>query len=159
MKTGGRHGAVQDAGETGMNKTIILAGVLLLIGAAAFACDMSFFLIGPDGREKRITPDTEISLKTGSDYQLLINFTEDHGRCDVSPEDTVFLLNDEKWNPSKDDAALQMKSDVKWTMVSSREHETRIPFHVSESGEIQLEVIRDCSRKAGYDEIFTFTAA
>jgi hypothetical protein len=78
-------------------RKIITAVCLMIISCTAtFACDMSYTLTGSDGSEKYVTPDNEIMLKEGSSYTLSVNFSENHGKCDVPPEKTVFLLNDEK---------------------------------------------------------------
>ena len=141
-----------------MKKKLTFILALIALGASAFACEMGFLLLGPDGSQRRITPDADIELISGREYELRITFTQDHGRCDVPAEDTVFLLNGEKWKPDREDSALAYRSSVQWTDISAREHEARIPFTVRSTGEIQLEIIRECAKKDGYDEVFSFFA-
>lgn len=139
-----------------MSKKIILVLTLILAGTAAFACDMSFFIQGPNSLEKRISPDKTTNLKKGVEYILRINFREDHGRCEIPAEATVFLLNDEKWKTEKEDTAFNLNTEIEWIKTSFREYEAKISFSTKEAGEAYLEIIRECIRKGGYNEVFTF---
>jgi len=121
---------------------------------------MTFMLDG-----SRLVPGQSVVLTAGSTHVLSIVFAEDHGNCTLLPEKTVFLLNDEKWKEGKDYLPLVLKSPVVWKSVSSTRHETSISFTAGSAGSagsagpagsVVLEVIRDCDKKAGYDEKFMF---
>ncbi len=142
-----------------MLRKIITAVCLMIIsGTAAFACDMSYTLTGSDGSVKHVTPDNEIVLKEGRSYTLSVNFSENHGRCNIPPEKTVFLLNDEKWAQGKDYLPLVLEKDFNWESRGSRDYSAELSFAVKEKGKIYLEVIRECDRKEGYDEYLNFIA-
>lgn len=142
-----------------MARKIITAVCLVLISAAsASACDMSYFLKADDGRIDKVNPDNKIQLEKGSSYTLTVNFSENHGRCAVEADETVFLLNDEKWTESKDYMPLVLEKDFEWESSGSKDHSAELSFTVKEKGKIYLEVIRECDRKEGYDEYLIFNA-
>lgn len=126
-----------------MKKPILIA-VLFLSGGALFACEMLFTLDG-----KTVRPETLISLEAGTTHTLTVRFTEDHGSCLLRPEDTVFLVADEKWKPEKTALPLVLQGPVTWADVSLRVHETVITFRAARTGKVTLEIVRDCSR-GGY---------
>lgn len=136
----------------------ILFAVFIMFGAAAAlsACDMSFSLSDESGMTLKIYPDEAVNVDKGGNYRITVTFRENHGRCNVPAEDTVFLLDDEKWVFGKKELPFVIKEKYTWEEVSKREFTAEIPFKVSGSGEIYLEVIRECDRKEGYDEYLVF---
>jgi len=136
---------------------IVFTCAALLIGsmAAATACEFAFFLTGPDGVERTIIPGRSADLSLGDTYTLTVRFTEDHGQCKLEPEDTVFLLEEEKWKSSKDTLPLLLLSVISWEQESSRVNIAEISFEAAKEGRWEMEVIRDCS-KGGYDEVLSF---
>ena len=89
-------------------------------------------------------------------YSLVVRFKEDHNNCKVAPEVTLFLLDEEKWKSSKDYLPLQLAGSVNWSDINSRTHETELTFKAVKTGDWELEVIRECSKKEGYDEYLLF---
>ena len=72
-------------------------------------------------------------------------------------EDTLFLLDDEKWKASKDNLPLQLEQDPNWEELDGgRSHEARLSFSAEDAGEWALEIIRECDRRGGYDEVLSF---
>ncbi|MBN1524069.1 MAG: hypothetical protein JW904_06300 [Spirochaetales bacterium] len=136
-----------------MKKKLLIVVLLFVFGAVySFACEMTFFLDG-----KQVVPGQTLSLDQGRSYELRVNFVEDHGNCPVEPEETAFLLAEEKWKTTKTALPLVLTRNVVWTDISDREHETVLVFTAQQTGKTTLEVIRDCTKKAGYDEIFYIT--
>ena len=135
---------------------IFASAVLLFAGAAAAtACEFAFLLSGPEGIQQKIIPGSSTALSLDGAYTLTVEFTEDHGNCKLEPEDTVFLLEEEKWKATKDTLPLLLLSSIRWEEQTSRVNITEISFRAAKAGRWELEVIRDCS-KGGYDEILTF---
>ena len=138
------------------NKWGILIAALLLSTASVFACEFSFALINADGSSQNLRPGTDIDLELNNTYTMKIALTEDHRRCNLTPEDTDFLLEEEKWKTSKDYLPLQLLDKISWFSQDSRHHTTEISFQTVESGIFELEVLRDCDKKEGYDEFIHF---
>ena len=44
-----------------------------------------------------------------------------------------------------------------WEHTSSKSHEVRFEFTAVGAGEWELEVVRECDKKGGYDEYLVFT--
>lgn len=139
-----------------MKKILFIAAVFFISGAALFACDMSFTLTDGSGESVSIYPDKSINLEKAEKYTLTVTFKENHARCRIPAEDTVFLLDDEKWIFGKGELPFIITENFTWDSVSKREYEAVIPFEVNGSGEVYLEVIRECDRKEGYDEYLVF---
>lgn len=159
MKTAYQAGLEKEGEITVMARKIISAVFLMIItAAAAFACDMSYTLTDSEGTQKHVNPDNEIMLKEGNSYTLSVNFSENHGKCNIPPEKTVFLLNDEKWVQGKDYLPLVLENDFSWESSGSRDYTAELSFEVKEKGLVYLEVIRECDRKEGYDEYLGFKA-
>ena len=132
--------------------------IFLITASAVSACDMSFFITDDSGNLERIYPDEVTELEENKNYKLTVIFRENHGNCSVPPSDTVFLIDDEKWIYGKEQLSFVITDDFKWETVSKREHEAVIPFQVNQSGEVFMEVIRECNKKEGYDEYLFFKA-
>ena len=134
---------------------IILIAVFILSTAGAYACEFSYTLIGADGSSQSLRPGTDIHLTQGETYTLKVVFTEDHGNCKIKPEDTDFLLDEEKWKTSKDYLKLKLVESIIWQDLDSRRHIAEISFCATVTGICELEIIRDCD-KGGYNEVLRF---
>ena len=138
-------------------RILIIAGILLLFGAfSAVACKMNFKLIDENGTTQLVTPGRAVTLAEGEIYTLVVNFTEDHNNCKVDADETEFLLEEEKWKSSKDYLPLQLINSISWRDVGKLSHVAELKFKASDIGRWELEIIRDCTKKDGYDEYFTF---
>lgn len=135
----------------------MIAGILTLLTVGAFACEMTFVLTDSSANSRTVIPGKKIVLKRGETYSLVVRFKEDHNNCKVAPEVTLFLLDEEKWKSSKDYLPLQLAGSINWTDINSRTHETELTFKAAKSGDWELEVIRECSKKEGYDEYLLFS--
>jgi len=137
-------------------RQIILIAVFLLSTASVFACEFTFTLINADGSSRNLRPGTDIELEMENTYTIKIELTEDHRNCRLEPEDTDFLLEEEKWKTSKNYLPLQLLDKITWIKEDSRHHTVEINFQAITVGACELEVLRDCDKKEGYDEIIRF---
>ena len=140
-------------------RILIIGGILTLLTVGAFACEMTFVLTDSSANSRTIIPGKTVILKRGETYSLVIRFKEDHNNCKVAPEETLFLLDEEKWKSSKDYLSLQLAGSINWVDTDSRTHETELTFIAVNTGEWELEVIRECSKKDGYDEYLLFSVS
>jgi len=138
------------------NKCGILIAAFLLSTVSVFACEFSFTLFTEDGSSRNIRPGTDIELELNNTYTMQIELTEDHRRCNLTPENTDFLLEKEKWKTSKDYLPLQLLDKISWISQDSRHHTAEISFQAVTTGTSELEVLRDCDKKEGYDEFILF---
>ena len=134
----------------------ILIVIFLLSTASVFACEFTFTLTNADGSSRNLRPGTDINLELNKTYTLKIALTEDHRNCKLSPEDTDFLLNEEKWKTTKDHLPLQLLDKISWSSQDSRHHTVEFSFHTTVAETCELEVLRDCDKKEGYDEFIQF---
>ena len=138
-------------------RALLVAGFLLIASALGFACEFTFSLTDSNGDTRTVVPGSTVMIESGASYVLTVRYSEDHGRCTVPPEDTMFLLDEEKWRASKDHLPLRLTQDPSWEdSEGGRTHETRLSFTALEEGEWTLEIVRECDRKEGYDESFVF---
>ena len=137
-------------------RVLMIAGILTLLTVGALACEMTFVLTDSSANSRTVIPGKKIVLKLGETYSLVVRFKEDHNNCNVAPEVTLFLLDEEKWKSSKDYLPLQLAGSVNWSDINSRTHETELTFKAVKTGDWELEVIRECSKKEGYDEYLLF---
>jgi len=142
----------------------LLFGVLFMIGLffsgfGLYACEMRYSLVQPDGNELDISPGdpagTPVILHAGESYTLQVVFIQDHRKCVTPAEETVYLVDEEKWKLTKEYLSLQLLSQSDWREVSTGRWEQEIEFQPLREGECVLEVIRDCP-KGGYDERLVF---
>ena len=138
-------------------KLLILAAMLLISAAGAFACEFTYNLTAPDGKVRRITPADMVSLEEGRQYVLTVSYVEDHKKCTVVPEDTLFLLEDERWKTGKDYLPLALISSGEW-INDGRSHSISFTFTASKQGTCPLEIIRECAR-GGYRASLNFAVA
>ena len=135
----------------------MIAGIMILFTVGAFACEMTFLLTDSLANSRTVIAGKKIVLKHGETYSLVVRFKEDHNNCKVAPEETLFLLDDEKWKSSKEHLPLQLADSINWVDINSRLHETELIFEAVKIGDWELEVIRECSKKEGYDEYLLFS--
>ena len=138
-----------------MKKIITLSALILFLTAAgAFACEFTYILKGPDGSGSRITPSGKVTLEAGSKYTLSVSYREDHKNCIVPPQDTMFLVEDERWKSGKDYLPLQLLSAESW-VSDGRSHSTSFTFTAVKQGDWPLEILRECTR-GGYKASIMF---
>jgi len=140
------------------NKKMLIFALMLLISAAGvFACEFTFTLTTPDGNTNRLTPADSVSLEEGRQYVLSVSYVEDHKKCAVPPEDTLFLLEDERWKTGKDYLPLALMSSGGW-INDGRSHSISFTFTASRQGSFPLAIIRECAR-GGYSASLNFAVA
>ncbi|MQY77233.1 MAG: hypothetical protein GH155_06340 [Spirochaeta sp.] len=138
-------------------KKIFIILILIFGVAVAFACQLTFSLISGDGSVRNIVPGRRVDLELSESYTLKVTFEEDHGNCPLPAEETVFLLEEEKWKASKDYLPLILQENISWSDTGSRSHVTELAFTAAQAGVWKLEIIRDCDKKEGYDENLIFS--
>jgi len=141
-----------------MKRFIIVAIIFSSIFFASigiYACEMQFSLISSDKSVNRISPTKNVRISLGETYILKIEFIEDHKNCITPPEETKYLLQDEKWKVTKDYLPLQLILQDDWEKESTHVWKQEITFKALKKGSWELEVLRDCT-KGGYDEFITF---
>jgi hypothetical protein len=141
-----------------MKRLMISLGIMItmvLTGTVALACEMNFTIVSNNGESFEVRPGKVLTLEAGETYTMEVEFVQDHRNCIVPAEDTVFLLNEEKWKEGKDYLPLLLLSQSGWTEVSSGTWEQNLVFVAQESQKTALEVIRECP-KGGYDETLEF---
>ena len=127
-----------------------VAFLVLVAGVSAHACIFTYTLIGPHG-QTGITPGRPAEVVTGEDYRIEIAMREDHNRCLIEPEDTMFLLEEARWRMDRETQPLVLLAPIEWVHEGSRESSTTIEFRVAEAGAWTIDVIRVCT-KGGYHE-------
>ncbi len=135
---------------------LLVTALLLSLALPLFACEMEFRLSGPAMADMRILPGSTIALEKGSSYTLQVVFTEDHRNCKIPPEDTLFMLDKQKWRVDKTEQALVLHRAIVWQTSAKRTNETTLLFVASEQGQRVLNIIRTCT-KGGYDEEIIFS--
>lgn len=138
------------------NRRIFIILIFVFGAAGAFACQLTFSLVSGDGSVRNIVPGRSVDLDLAESYTLKVTFEEDHSNCPVPAEDTVFLLDEEKWKASKDYLPLILGDNISWSDTGSRSHLTELAFTAVQAGVWELEIIRDCDIKEGYDESLIF---
>ncbi len=138
-------------------KKIFIVLILIFGAAGVFTCQLTFSLVSGDGSVKNIVPGRSVDLDLDESYTLKVTLEEDHSNCPVPAEDTVFLLDEEKWKASKDYLPLILTDSISWSDMGSRSHITELAFAAAQVGVWELEIIRDCDKKEGYDESLIFS--
>lgn len=140
-----------------VSKRYFLISILLLsLLVPLFACEMEFRLSGPSLTDMRILPGSTIALEKGSSYTLQVIFTEDHRNCKIPAEDTLFMLDKQKWRVDKTEQAVVLQRAIVWQTSAKRTNETTLLFVASREGQSILNIIRTCT-KGGYDENIIFS--
>jgi len=101
-----------------------------------------------------VGPGGAVPLSQGAEYTLTVSYREDHRGCIVPPEDTLFLVQEERWKAGKDYLPLQLLKAQPW-VDSGRSQSTTLSFKASEAGTWGVQVVRECSR-GGYDQTLLF---
>ena len=139
-----------------MVRRIFMAALMLTLGgAAAFACEMSFTLEGQSCASMNILPGSTVKLSEGQSYKITVEFDEDHRNCKVPADETLFLLNGEKWRPNKETQGLLLTNSIQWEEVSKTKNVIVLEFTASAQGKQTVQIVRDCS-KGGYNEQIIF---
>lgn len=138
-------------------KRIFIILILIFGAAGAFACQLTFSLVSGDGSVRNIVPGRSVDLGLTESYTLKVTLEEDHNNCPVPAENTVFLLEEEKWKASKDYLPLLLQDNISWSDTGSRSHVTELSFTTAQAGVWELEIIRECDKKEGYDESLIFS--
>jgi len=134
-----------------------VAFLVLVAGVSAHACLITYALVGPDGQTS-ITPNRAADLVVGESYRIEISMREDHNRCLIEPEDTMFLLEEARWRVNRETQPLVLLAPIEWVQMGSREFTAVIEFRVAEAGAWTIDVIRDCT-KGGYHEKLILNAS
>jgi hypothetical protein len=71
---------------------------------------------------------------TGETYRIEISMREDHNRCLIEPEDTMFLLEESRWRVNPETQPLVLLAPIEWTQMGSRDFTATIDFRVAEAG-------------------------
>lgn len=138
-----------------MTRKFIFVMSLLILGFTAFACEMAFEIDGEGFDSTKILPGSTVKLVAGETYTISVEFVEDHRNCKVPPDETLFILNDEKWRTLKETQALILQNSVQWSEDTKTANSCDLVFVAQESGTQKLMIVRECS-KGGYDETITF---
>ena len=140
-----------------VSKRYFLIGMLMLsFFLPLFACEMEFRISGPAMTDMRILPGSTIALEKGASYSLQVIFSEDHRNCKIPPEDTLFMLDKQKWRVDKTEQGVVLQSPIVWEIEAKRTNETTISFVASQEGLRVLNICRICT-KGGYDENIIFS--
>lgn len=137
----------------------LLVPLVFMLAAAAplAACEFTYTISGPGLSAVRVIPGVPVALSSGAQYTLSVAYREDHRNCLVPPEDTVFLVEEERWKAGKDYLPLQLLEAQPWS-DSGRSLATTLSFRAGEPGTWPVQVIRECSR-GGYDQTLLFTVS
>jgi len=140
-----------------VSKRFFLIGILMLsLFLPLWACEMEFRISGPAMSDMRILPGSTIALEKGEPYSLRVIFSEDHRNCKVPPEDTLFMLDKQKWRVDKTEQGVVLQDPITWMTTSKNTNVTTISFVASLEGQRVLNICRICS-KGGYDENIIFS--
>jgi hypothetical protein len=135
---------------------LLIAFLYLLLAAAPLAaCEFTYAISGPGLSAARVIPGVPLALQRGAEYTLSVSYQEDHRNCLVPPEDTLFLVEEERWKAGKDYLPLQLLQAGPWT-DAGRSHTTELTFRAGVAGTWALQVLRECTR-GGYDQSLLFT--
>lgn len=139
-------------------KTLLLLLGLLAVGSYLFACEMEFRLSGPAMTDMRILPGSTIALERDASYTLQVIFSEDHRNCKIPPEETLFMLDKQKWRVGKAELGVVLQSPIVWVEKDKRTNVATLAFVTALPGERVLTISRSCP-KGGYDENIIFSVS
>ena len=131
---------------------------MILGGVRLFACEFTYTLTDPSGKQSRIIPGSTVPLIAGTTYTLTVVYKEDHNNCKVPAEDTLFLVEEERWRENKDYLALRLISSTGWSVTARRPHSAGVTFTAGKTGLWVMEIIRECDR-GGYKEKLLFSVS
>jgi hypothetical protein len=141
------------------NRAILIVGILLFLSLGAYACEMNFELIDSNGNSQNIEPGELVELGREETYSLVVRFAETHRRCELAPEETEFLLNEEKWLSSSEHLPMLLLNSIEWKEITKGSYEAELCFRTDQAGKLELEILRRCERKAGYEESLLFSVS
>jgi len=136
----------------------LIVALMLSLFLPLFACEMEFRISGPAMTDMRILPGSTIALEKGSSYSLQVIFSEDHRNCKIPPEDTLFMLDKQKWRVDKAEQGVVLQSAIVWKTTTKTTNETTLTFVASQEGQRVLNICRICP-KGGYDEDIIFSVS
>jgi hypothetical protein len=134
---------------------VLAAGFFFGVASNALACEMSFDLIGPGGEIHHLRPMGTAALDSRITYTLRVMFREDHRRCITPPEETIYLLDGERWREDGDGQPLRISDMGEWVETAPGSWVQEIVFTPAGEGKFALDIIRDCP-KGGFDTVITF---
>ncbi len=130
--------------------------VFLMLGVAAtpaMACNYTYTVIDPTGRETVVSEGNSLTLVQGETYVLRMEYWENHRNCTVTPEDTLYLVDGARWRPDRDTQPLILRETAEWEQTASRTHRGEFTFDAAREGAWSVEVVRVCDR-GGYHGAF-----
>ena len=136
--------------------TLLISVLLLGLWLPLFACEMEFRISGPTYADLIILPGSTLALEKGSSYTLSVTFSEDHRNCKVPAEDTLFMLDKQKWRVDKAEQGVVLQKPIIWETPAKNTHEAELSFVALQEGQKVLNICRICT-KGGYDEDIIFT--
>ncbi len=140
-----------------ISKRFFLIGILMTsLLLPLLACEMEFRITGPTMEDMRILPGSTLALEKGASYFLQVIFSEDHRNCKIPPDETLFMLDKQKWRVDKTEQGIVLQSPIVWNTEAKRTNEATISFVASQAGQRVLNICRICS-KGGYDEDIIFS--
>ena len=130
--------------------TILLITVMLLATTIpVLACNYTYTVIDSVGRETPVTEGNSAILIRGETYTLRMEYHENHRNCNVSPEETLYLVDGARWRLDRETQPLILRAMPDWEQPASRTHRGEFTFTASQEGSWQVEVVRVCDR-GGY---------
>lgn len=135
---------------------LLLVLGMCTVAGSLYACEMEFRLSGPAMTDMRLLPGSTVALDRDASYTLQVIFSEDHRNCKIPPEETLFMLDKQKWRPGKTEQGVVLQSPILWTEEDKRTNVATISFTASLEGQRVLTIIRICT-KGGYDENIIFS--
>ena len=136
---------------------VLIIGFLILgLWLPLTACEMEFRISGPAYEDMRILPGSTVALEKGESYTLSVTFTEDHRNCKIPPEDTLFMLDKQKWRVDKTEQGVVLQNPIIWKTLTKNSHETNLLVRAFQEGQRVLNISRICA-KGGYDEDIIFS--
>lgn len=134
-------------------RTVMILFFVLASTASAAACDYVYTVIDSRGMELRIREGEQTTLIQGERYILRMEYRENHRNCNVSPEETLYLVNGARWIDNGDTQPLVLTAMPEWEQPASRTHRGDFTFTAARVGEWLVEVVRECNR-GGYHGTF-----
>lgn len=132
-----------------MKRILLLIVCIVGFTGALYACEFSFTLISSSGLRTTVSLNTPITIQEGDSYTLHISYYEDHRNCTVTPESTLFMIDESRWRVLRETQPLVLTAPIEWQRESTRLHSTSISFRAQSVGTHTLSVIRLCDRSNG----------
>ena len=134
---------------------VLIVLVLALGGVVpALACNYTYTVIDGAGRETIVSEGSSATLRLGETYTLRMEYHENHRNCNVSPEETLYLLDGSRWRLERETQPLYLLSWPQWEQPASRTHRGEFVFTAAQAGTWLVEVVRVCDRGGYHGEIY-----